>query len=287
MDGMFLPLDLLHTFVTVVQAGSFTRAAKSIHLSQSAVSQQMKRLEDMLGKELFLREGRQVLPSVAGELLLEHARKMLNQNVQAVSALQSDPLRGRIRLGTPEDYAGVHLSDILAAFALEYPQVRVDVWCEASTAFPVLLAEGRLDMALVTGGEGAQEQVLRREPVVWVQAKGLELHEARPLPLAFYHEGCAYRGMARETLEGAGIPYEVVFTSPSLSGIRAAVDAGLAVAPMGKSMVPKSAEIVSSEKGLPPLSACPIRLFRRPGALGPVADSLELHIRQCFSSFED
>lgn len=278
---MFLPLDLLHTFVTAAQAGSFTRAAESIHRSQSAVSQQIKRLEDMLGKPLFLREGRSLELTGAGETLLEHALKMLSLNMRAVSALASEQLQGRIRLGTPEDYAGVHLPGILSAFAEEHPQVRVDVWCEASTAFPELLRSGRLDMALVTGEAGRDGDVVRHEPVVWVQAGGAVLGDLRPLPLALYHEGCAYRHMAVQALENADIPYEVVFTSPSLSGIRAAVDAGLAVAPMGLSMVPRSARIVGPEAGLPALSTCPIYLLKRPGIVGAVPESFAEHVRRC------
>jgi DNA-binding transcriptional LysR family regulator len=234
---MQLTPDLLRTFVAAARTLNFTHAARSRHLTQSAVSMQICRLEADLGKTLFRRVTRGVELTADGESLLRYARRLLQLHDEALATLTRPEVDGIIRLGAAEDYASQHLPRILRRFGRRYPLVRVDVYCDLSVNLLEMLRRDALDLYLCTSENGEHGgDFLRHEPVVWIAPQDTAVEAQRPLPLAVYHQGCPFRKWAMQSLAEQGIPYRVAYSSPSIAGVLAAVRAGLAVAPVGASI---------------------------------------------------
>lgn len=257
------PLDLvlLNTFVSVIEQGGFTAAAEHLHLAQPTVSAHIKRLEETLGRPLLRRGQKLATPTAAGEKLLLHARQMLRQNRLAWQDINDQRLAGVVRLGIPEDYLG-YLPNALADFESRFPDVELEVHCGLSVELIQDVEAGVLDLAITTrqprspGGE-----VLRREPMIWVGATGYDTQSRSPLPLAVSRQGvCIFRDRTLLSLDAAGIPWRIAYTSASLSGLSAAVRAGLAVTVLTPSMLGSGMRVITS--GLPQLPHIEIALHR-------------------------
>ncbi|HYD65837.1 LysR substrate-binding domain-containing protein [Azospirillum sp.] len=250
-----LDLTLLRTFVSVVETGGFTRAGERVHRTQSTISQQVRRLEESLGVALLDRGTRSVELTDEGERLLAYARRMLTLNDEARAALSG----GRetvevVRLGVPEDYAVDRLPRLLSAFARRNRSIRLDVRCDISARLRAAFETGDLDAALLKqepGRPGAT--AVWREPLCWVGTPGEEVHREDPLPLVLFPLGCVYRHRAVHELDAAGRRWRVAYCSPNLSGVQAAVTAGLGVSVLARSAVPASARVLGPADGLPPL----------------------------------
>mgnify|MGYP000947186852 CR=1 FL=1 len=274
--------DLLRTFVAIVDAGGFTQAAKQVHRTQSAVSMQVRRLEEILDRALFQRDGRGVQLSPDGEALLGYARRLLKLHDEALAALTRPDLSGLVRIGTPDDYVDRFLPEILSRFARAFPRVQVEVLCEPSVNLRRLLAEERLDLALITCTPGAETgEVLRREPVVWATAERHLAHENEPLPLALFQPGCSFREWALAALSEQGRSYRIAYTSASISGVLAAVTAGLAVTVLCRSVLPAGVRPLGVEEGFSVLPYASITLHRGSG-VSAVAECLAGYIREGF-----
>lgn len=274
-----LDTDLLATFVAIAETGSFTEAAGRVGRTQSAVSMQMRRLEELLGTRLFAKAGRGVALTPPGEQLVAHARRLLRANREVVAAFARTALEGRLRVGAPDDYAATFLPPILARFAAACPRVEVDLVCEMSGSLARGLAEGRVDVAILTAGSGESDgRVLRREPLVWAGALGHPVHERDPLPLALFHPGCLFRDAALEALGAVGRVSRIAYTSLSVAGLAAAVRAGLAVGVFLRSTVPDGLVLLGAAQGLPPLPDVGIALCRSAAAPRHLADALEAEI---------
>ena len=271
--------DLLHAFVAIAETGSFTEAAKRIHRTQSAVSMQIKRLEELLGRPVFVREGRTVRLNADGELLLGHARRILNAHREALATFAEPDLQGTVSLGTVDEYAVTFLPSILARFAESHPLVHVHVVCDTTVNLLRRLGENEVDFAIVTHGYGDDGGiVLLREPVVWVTSAGRSAQALNPIPLALFHPGCRFRQWAIDALGRQARPYRVAYTSMSLAGIEAALRAGLAVSALPRSNVGAGLRILDERDGFPPLPNYEIALRRAEHARLPVHDCLEQHI---------
>ena len=276
--------DLLRTFVAIVDAGGFTQAARQVHRTQSAVSMQVRRLEETLDRPLFQRDGRGVQLSPDGEALLGYARRLLKLHDEAVAALTRPDLSGLVRIGTPDDYVGRFLPEILVRFARAFPRVQVEVNCEPSVTLRRMLAEDRIDLALITCAPGAETgEVVRREPTVWATAERHLAHEHEPLPLALFQCGCPFRDWALAGLNGVGRPYRIAYTSASITGILAAVTAGLAVTVLCRSVLPTGVRPLGVDEGFPPLPPASITLHRG-SAVSAVAECLADYIRDGFGA---
>lgn len=233
---MQLSPDILRTFVAAAHTLNFTHAARKIHLTQSAVSMQMNRLEGDLGKVLFRRVTRGVELTPDGEALLKYARRLLRLHDEALASLTQPEMDGLIRLGAAEDYVSIHLPGILRRFGRRYPLVRVDLYCDLSGNLLDMLQRGELDLCLCNSENGEHGgDFLRNEPAIWIAPVDAEVEKESPLPLAVFHQGCMFRKWATKALAEQGISYRVAYSSPSTSGVLAAVKAGLAVAPVGAS----------------------------------------------------
>jgi DNA-binding transcriptional LysR family regulator len=276
--------DLLQTFVAIADGGSFTDAAKRVHRTQSAVSMQIKRLEELLGRPVFVRDGRSVSLTRDGETLLGHARRILKAHQEALAAFVQSELQGTVRLGTVDEYAVAFLPAILARFAETHPLVHVDVVCDTTTNLLARLAENAVDFALITHGHGGDDGgiVLLREPVVWATLATHCAHRQDPVPLALFHPGCKFRQWAIDSLAKQGRAYRIAYTSVSLSGIEAALRAGLAVSALPRSNVSEGFRILDERDGFPALPSYQIALRRSEHADSPVHDCLEQHIVENF-----
>ncbi len=260
-----LDLDLLKTFVAVVESGSFSNAAPLVGRSQSAVSMQMQRLEQSLGRELLVRGPQAARLNAAGEELLAYARKLLRLSDEARAVVMRSEEAGSVRLGVPEDYVAQFLPPVLAHFAAEHPLVTVELICEASRQLIPAVQSGRIDLAIVTRLPDQTFDTLRREPFVWVASHNHVAWGINPLPIALFDAGCGpAHDHVVEALKAAGRAYRVAYSSASLAGLVAVVEAGLAVAGLPRCSVPRTLKIVGGREELPSIRALDISVLCSP-----------------------
>lgn len=282
-----LELDLMRTLVAIADTGSFNKAARAVFRTPSAVSMQMKKLEEQVGRPLFAKDGRSVILTPDGEALVGYGRRILKLADEAMQRFRAPQIEGTIRLGAPDDYAGQFLPDILSRFAASHPDVQVDVTCQSSTDLLKLLDTNSIDLALVSSGHGQLSgMTVHREPLVWAGLRHGCAHEKTPLPLAVSHLGCCWRRQSTNALDRHGIPYRITYTSKHYLGQLAAVMGGLAIAPLPLSSVKGDLKVVDEEANLPPIGHYEIELRRSPAATGPLFDALENHVVSNFRSYE-
>ena len=281
-----LDSELLRTFVAIVDTGSFTKAASVVNRTQSAVSMQMKRLEEVTGNALFSRDGRNVRLTRHGETLQRYARKILKMQAQALSALTQSEFSGEVTLGIPDDYVDSFLPDFLRRLNQQYPLVEVNVVCQESSTLRTMLEKNQLDLAImsrhpdrVTTGEIP----LRHESVVWVTSKQNIAHEQDPLPLALFGEQCIFRRWAVEALDGINRAHRIAYTSQSLAGILAYVRAGIGVTVLAESSVSADLRILSQKDDFPPLHDITLVVSRAPANTSTIIDQIEQRIIDSFS----
>jgi DNA-binding transcriptional LysR family regulator len=280
-----LDIDPLKTFLAIADTGSFTRAAEEVNKTQSAVSMQMKRLEEQLARPLFAKDGRGVRFTHDGEKLIDYARRMVALSDETVSAFIAPAVTGKVRFGTPEDYADVFLPEILARFGRTHPHIDVDVECLNSEPLTQRVKSGEFDLAVVTFcGAEITGEALRREPFHWVTSARHSAHLAEVLPLASSHIGCSWRKRVIGALEAQERKYRIAYSSPNLSTINAAVLAGLAVGAMPAICVRPGMRVLTEKDGFPPLGNFEIGLIRKPGKVNAATEALARHIRDALNS---
>lgn len=231
-----MDLDLLHSFVSVVDTGGFTRAGERVHRTQSTVSQQIRKLEAALGCELFVREGRQVRLTEDGERLLGYARRMLALSTEIRQAVSGTRGIEMVRVGVPDDFAVERMTALVASFAREHPGVRVTMRCDLSAMLARSLERGELDLALFKREPGAGDCVAAwPECLTWIGSRDWPMHALPdPVPLVTFPQGCLYRNRAIHALESAGRRWRIAYESPHMGGIQAALEGGLGIALMDR-----------------------------------------------------
>jgi DNA-binding transcriptional LysR family regulator len=271
-----LQIDWLHCLVAVVDAGSLSAATVQLHRSQSAVSMQLKKLEDAVGHRLLERGARRLELTEQGQTLLGYARCMLDLQAEAQAALQPAVLSGRVRLGVPDDYAATYLTPVLRRFAPRHSGVEIELNCEQSTALIPRVERGELDLALISRDHARRGRLLFHEPMVWVGSPQLELWRRDPLPIAVYEDISLARRGAIHALALQGRRYKVVYHSSSLAGQLAAVESGLAVAALTQCSAPAQLQVLGREQGLGPLAPMQVAAYRSKASRGNAAvDELE------------
>ncbi|WP_458526336.1 LysR substrate-binding domain-containing protein [Onishia taeanensis] len=266
--------DLLRAFVTVAECEGFSAAGKVLHRTQSAVSLQIKRLEDQMGESLFERTSRSVVLTAPGGRLLPYARHILKLQDEARRVMGIERQGELIRLGTSEEQASTYLPELLPRFAARYPEVRLEVICSISGSLVNDFQEGLLDAALVVRhGPTHTGQLLGREPLVWVVAEEVSLDDWETLPLALNPEGCTFRAHAFAALESNERRWDVRYSSQSPTGINLPVQAGLAITVKTPRSVPEGCRIVGDDEGLPLLGHVEIELHRTPGHTSDAFDA--------------
>src|SRR6202048_2727315 len=268
MGHPMLDLELLRSFVSVVDAGGFTRAGERVHRTQSTVSQQIKRLEDDLGQPLLNRSGKDVTPTEAGARLLSDARRLLSLAEEARDVMTRSGNEGAVRLGIPEDFAAYRLAKLLATFSRSRPGLRLDVRADQSTYLRRELDRGELDLALLkrdaveSGGIAVWP-----DRVHWVTSKTHPIDTKNgSVPLIGFPAGCLYRSRAIHALESAGRSWHMAYTSSGLAGIQAAVAAGLGLSILSDIAIQADHRTLTAQDGFAPIDKTEVALVASPGA---------------------
>ena len=280
---MSLDSDLLRTFVAVSDSGSFTRAGEVVGRTQSAISLQMKRLEELAGGALFERGSRGVAPTRLGQDLLTNARRVLSLLEETSLALRAPPLTGPVRLGLPEEYGHAVLARALGAFAARHASVEVTVRYGPSAENLSRLTAGDLDLAVLFDWQTMPTgEVLRHDPTVWVTSERHRIHERSPLPVALYTSSGWCTDYAIKSLKTRHIAYRVAFTSDTNGGLKLAVAAGLAVAPMSRSNIPEDCRELTAAEGYGAIDASRLVLRRNPLSSSEAIDTMASALRDAF-----
>jgi len=293
MRRITFDLDVLRTFVTGVDMGSFAKAADRLGRSTSAVSAQLKKLEDQLGMPVLRKEGRGMTTTPAGESLLGYARRLLELNDEAANAVRGAELAGSVRLGIQQDFGEQMLTEVLGRYTRVHPQVRIEARVARNSELMELLEGGKLDLALAwDNGAAAPLAVdVGRLPMRWIGPAdetrlALDGTTGEPLPLVMMDAPCIMRSAAIRALDQAGIAWRIAFTSPGLSGVWAAAAAGLGLTVRTELGLPSSLRVLDAHDAawLPPLPEVGLRLHRAEAELNPPAQRLHDIVLQALTS---
>ncbi len=280
-----LDLDLLKTLVAIAETGNFSAAAEVVFRSPSAISMQIKKMEALLGRPVFIRDSRSVTLTEDGEALLLHARRVLALNAQIISQFIRPDVAGTVRLGATDHAAEAFLTEALRRFAQTHPSVSVDVTVDHSSSLRTNVERGAMDIALVTcqTTQNQAPEILRQEALVWAGMKGGIAVEKTPLPISVWEEGCIWRQAAVKALDSQQRDYNVTFKSSNISAQKAGIKADLAIAPLPASALGGEVEEIDSRHGLPALPDYAIGMIITPNASAPikaVADHLRATVSQ-------
>jgi DNA-binding transcriptional LysR family regulator len=278
-----LDLDLLRTLVVIADTGNFYKAARAMFRTPSAISLQMKKLEEQIGRTLFMKDGRTVALTPDGEVLVGYGRRIVRLAEEALSRFGPRELEGSIRFGMPDEYSVYFLPKILARLAATHPKVGMEVFCMPSRELLARLDDNMIDMAIVTAGQGHQSgPIIHREPLVWTGVRGGSAHLQRPIILAVSSMTCIWRRAAMDALDRVGISHRTAYASSDYMGQLAAVVAGLALAIFPRSAVGGELAVVGESSGLPSLGHCEIELRHSLSASGPLFDALAEQVVNTF-----
>jgi len=280
-----LDIDLIRTFVAAADAGSMLAAANTRHLTQGAVSQQVKRLEESLGCNLFLRNRRGLRLTPAGETLLLKARRLLNLNDEIWSAMARKPARGPLRLGVPYDLVGSIVAPVLKTYAEAYPEVELSLVCTSSPELLAGLNDGTIDIALVEEPADAVShgERLAVERLVWVGARAGNAHLRTPLSVSMVAESCAFRPVVLAALESDGRIWRTLFESGNIEATRATVQADLAITAWLACTVPADLRVLGVADGMPELPPFAISLHIPKSGASEASAAMALLLRAAFT----
>ncbi len=274
----------LRSFLAVAETGGFTAASKRLFRSQSAVSMQIKKLEEIVGAEVFERATGGVALTAQGELLVGFARRLVELHDLAIAEVRGDLVTGTVRIGVMDDYATHVLPDLFADFNRRYPGIKLEI----TTGFTSQLVEGLgsdFDLVLATQAAGSKAgRVLLGERTCWAFSARKPLPDLDVVPLAVLAPGNLFRNWATDALDRAGLPWRIVYSSTSISAIEAAAAAGIAVTVVKSGTARSDLRILGSAEGLPALPASEIALHRPPGQLSPAAHQLAEFLEQELSA---
>jgi DNA-binding transcriptional LysR family regulator len=275
----------LKSFVAIAETGTFGQAAAAVNRTQSALSLQIKKLEEQLGCDLFDRTNRRVSLTPQGEIFLGYAKRMIQLQWEAFSRLREPDVEGEIRFGTPEDFATHYLPDVLASFRQHHPRVQLNVACDLTLNLIDGFLRGEYDVILakrdpqrVKGGTKVW-----REPLVWAGADGYQPEER--LSLVLSPQPCIYRARALAALDRAKRSWHISYTSPSLAGTLAAVKAGLGITVLPAHMIPAGVHPIRKETKLPHLADSEVALMKK-DEISKVAEIFAEHVVQSLESIK-
>jgi DNA-binding transcriptional LysR family regulator len=275
-----IDVAVARAFLAVVETGSVTLAARQLNLTQGAISQQIRRLEELSAGRLFARAGRRVVLTPEGERLVPTARQFLAANDKLLAALRQPEFQGEVRFGAPYDIIGSYAPVILRRFAKAFPSVRVTLVCQDSIVLLDDLKSGKVDLALTTemgcrkGGE-----TLRSDRLVWAGARDGNAHTKDPLPVSLGADTCVFRPVAIAALRKARRKWQAICEVSNMEPVRATIEADLAVAPLLSHSVPESLEIIEADRRLPKLPMFRVNLYQA-ARQSPAAREFAAHVRR-------
>jgi len=286
IDGCgMIPLDsdLMRAFLAVADTGSVTAAADRVGRTQSAVSMQIRRLEDSLGQPLFNRLPRGVALTPRGEQLLPYARRVTSLLDEAAVALREKPLIGPVRIGIPDEYAGTVLPRALAAFSERHPAVEVTVRCDFTDPQLAALMADRIDLAVIyDSSHTSGDEVLCIDPTVWVTSVTHGQHRQVPVPVGIYFRSDWCRDFALRSLDQQSIPWRAAFECDTSASLRIAAQAGLAITPISRSTIPPGCRELTAADGFPIVDRARVVLRRNPSGTSAAIEGLAEMLREAF-----
>ncbi len=278
-----LDLDQLRTFLLIAETGSFTKTADTVFRTQSAISMQIRRLEERIGQPLFARDGRNLLLTPHGEKLLTYARRLLDLNNETVTSFRTDKLQATVRIGLPDIYLEHMVHDALQPIFRDYPAIETVLHCEPTDTLIDQIRRGALDLALITQQTGQRRsEVLNTSRFVWVTSATNSPHEQAILPLVMNRTNCIWRKVLTDTLTMIQREYRIVMSTSSARSIVMAVRSGCAMSIMPENMVEPDLRILTEEDGFPKLPSCALSLIRSQGIHAPAIDLIASVIQSAF-----
>ncbi len=262
MPSKDLQIDWLRAFLAVVDTGSMTAAAKQVFRSQSAVSMQIRKLEDSVGRSLLNRGAGPITLTPAGYDLLAHARRLMEIHAGALTALHGSGIGGRLTLGVPDDYVMTYLAPVLRTFASRYAEVELTLVCEPSISLVAKVERGEIDLALVTRDLPNRGEFLFREDLIWVGSEQHEVWKKQPLPIAVHGLDQQLRTTILAALAALQREYRVVYNSANVMGQLAIAASGMAVAIITRCSLPQGLKVLDARHGLPPLPTLDVAVLR-------------------------
>ncbi len=267
-----LDIDILRSVIAIAEGGSIAVAASRVGRTPAAISMQIKKLEEMLGRTLFERTRQGMTTTAEGERLLDYARRMIELNRAAMQEFSQPELEGEVSIGLIDSFGGCRLAEVFAAFARSHPKVTVNVSMGCTVHLSPQLDARALDLALLTPGRSEPPRegdlLLHEEPLSWIAKEGGRAAKMRPVPLAVANDGCAWRKLATEAIAGRQMAVRIAYVSDYDEGQLAAAEADLAVAPMPRSYLKKGLVELGTRDGLPPLGKARIVLRMGENASG-------------------
>lgn len=280
-----IDLALFRALIAVAETGGMTSAARSLNLTQAAVSQQIRRLEELFDTRIFTRENKRPALTPCGERLVAYARRMLALNDEVWGMMSSPDFEGEIKLGVPHDLMHPYIPPILKSFHKHWPRVRITLVCAASFHLRQYLDANKVDLTLTTDANPGQlDQLLMPDQLVWVGAHDGETYRQRPLAVTFGDTRCTFRPPATEALGKAGIDWRLTCETSDFGPYCASVEADLAIAPMLTSTVPVNLRILGQSEGLPPLPVFYINLLQPRNGTSEIAQEMARYIRSGFTA---
>lgn len=281
-----IPMELLRTFVKAIEEGSFTRAAEAIGRTQSAVSVQIRRLEELTNVQLFQRDAHKLVLTSEGMFMAQYAQRILALNDEALANLRQPSVSGRVRLGAPHEYTASLLPEFLGKFAQAHPNVMLEVTSDLSKNLLRRQHDGEFDLviALHDGSLGKGGRKIFTEQLVWIGSPDHSCYTQTPLPLVLAPAPCMYRDRMLQALGEVERACRIVYLSSSYNGISAAVRAGIGITGMTGSTKPPGCRFLPDNLGLPSLGQLEIRLHRAPGKPSVALSRLEDYIAGSFAS---
>lgn len=277
-----LDSDLLRAFLAISDQGSLTRAADLVGRTQSAVSMQVKRLEDQVGQALFDRQPRGMALTPRGRQLLPYARRVVDLLDEATIALRQKPLTGPVRIGIPDEYIETILPRVLRAFDERHPEVEVTVRCDFSAPQIAALAADEIDLAVIYDSSASESEVLGIDPTVWVTSITHAQHLRAPVPVSIYFHSDWCRDYAIRSLDQHSIRWRSAFECDTAGAMRMAARNGLAISPLSRSTIPEGCRELTSADGFPMVDHSRVVLRRNPRGSSPAIDGLADMIREAF-----
>lgn len=280
-----IDIALLRAFVAVVETGSVTGAAAVLGLTQAAVSQQLKRLEEVFGTGLFERHHKRLTLKADGERLVAHAQRMIALNDEVWGAMSAPAYEGEVRLGVPHDIVGPYLPPILRRFDQAWPRVRVSLTCTTTPHLLERLRHGEIDITLTTEERcGPNGEVLIEDELVWIGAANGIAHRRDPLPVSLGGEACAFRSCVLKALADVDRDWRPVCEISSMEALLASMEADLAVGALLRRCAPDYLQVIPRAAGLPQLPTFLVNMYLPPARPSEIAVELARHIRQEFAS---
>lgn len=278
-----LDSDLLRHFLAVAKTGSVTRAADTVGRTQSAVSMQIRRLEEMLGAPVFERLPRGVVLTPLGRELLPYAERILSLLREAGDHLTSPRISGTVRVGVVDEYVESTVPTVLAAFNDAHPEVDVSVLCDFSHRQIDALTADRIDLAVIHNWDGTGSgEVISHDPTVWVTSLAHRTHEIRPLPVGLFINSDWSRDYAARSLDRAGLPWRLAFEADNSAALEKALLSGLAIVPRARSTVPPGCRILGQEDGFHQIDNNDVFLLTNPRRASPAISAMAAVLRDAF-----